>query len=57
LLALRFSIHVSGQHVADATLWIDAVSGLPVYREQTVTFPGGRMLVTESYEFVGRGTR
>jgi hypothetical protein len=52
LIALRFSIHLSGRHVADATLWLDAVSGLPVHREQTVSFPGGQMRVTESYDFV-----
>lgn len=51
LLALRFSIRVSGQHAADATLWLDPASGLPVHREQVVSFPGGQMLVTESYEF------
>lgn len=52
LLALRFAPHVSGQHTGDATLWVDPALGLPVHREQVVSFPGGRMHVTESYEFL-----
>lgn len=51
LVALRFSVHVAGQHAADATLWLDPDTGLPVLREQLVSFPGGQMSVTESYEF------
>jgi hypothetical protein len=52
LVALRFAIVVAGQHAADATLWLDPTSGLPVRREQVMSFPTGRMVVTESYEFL-----
>jgi hypothetical protein len=50
LTALRFVIYVSGEQVAEATLWLDPDSGLPVRREQVVAFPGGPMRVTESYD-------
>jgi hypothetical protein len=52
LVALRFAIHVAGQRAAEATLWADPDLRLPVRREQVVTFPGGRMVVTEAYELV-----
>jgi len=50
LTALRFLIYVSGEQVAEATLWLDPDSGLPVRREQVVAFPGGPMRVTETYD-------
>ena len=49
---LMFNIHVSGNVVADATLFVDQSSGMPVRRRQTVNFPGGSMDVVEEYEFV-----
>jgi hypothetical protein len=52
LVALRFAIHVAGQRAAEATLWVDPDLRLPVRREQMVSFPGGRMVVTEEYELV-----
>jgi hypothetical protein len=50
LIGLRFVIYVSGRQAAEATLWLDPHSGLPVRREQVVAFPGGAMTVTESYD-------
>jgi hypothetical protein len=50
LTALRFVIYVSWERVAEATLWLDPDSGLPVRREQVVAFPGGSMRVIESYD-------
>jgi hypothetical protein len=55
--ALTFQIAVEGQAVGDATLWLDAVTGLPQKREVNVHFKGegegeaasGTMHVTESY--------
>lgn len=46
---LTFDIAVSGKHVAEGKLWIDAVSGLPVRREQTVHFGSSTMRAFESY--------
>lgn len=51
-LALRFPIHVSGARTAEATLWLDRRTGLPVRRQQVVTFPNGSMRVIEQYDFV-----
>lgn len=50
-LGLRLPIYVSGTHTAEATLWLDRRTGLPVRREQVVTFPNGTMRVVEQYEF------
>jgi hypothetical protein len=55
--ALTFQIAVEGQAVGDATLWLDAVTGLPQKREVNVHFSGegegeaasGTMHVTETY--------
>jgi hypothetical protein len=54
--ALTFEIAVEGQPVGDATLWLDATTGLPLKREVNVRFTGegegdasGTMHVTESY--------
>lgn len=52
LTAIRFSIIVSGQRTAEATVWVDPATGLPVHRVQVVNFPSGQMRVTESYEFL-----
>jgi hypothetical protein len=41
---------VSGTHTADAVLWIDVSTLLPVRREQIVRFPGGSMTVVEHFE-------
>jgi hypothetical protein len=49
-VGVRFEIHVSGTHTADAVLWIDASTLLPVRREQIVRFPGGSMTVVEHFE-------
>ncbi len=49
--SLVFTIFVAGTRAAEATLWFDPVTGLPVRREQIVSFPGGTMRVTESYDF------
>lgn len=48
--ALRFDIHVSGARMAEALLLVDTNTGLPVRREQVVSFPGGSMTVVEEYE-------
>jgi len=54
--ALGFQISVEGQNVGDATLWLDAATGLPVKREVRVHFSGesdgsasGTMRVSETY--------
>jgi hypothetical protein len=55
--ALAFDINVDGQKAADATLWLDAATGLPLKREVNVHFSGegddgatsGTMHVSESY--------
>ncbi len=46
---LTFDIAVSGKHVAEGKLWIDAETGLPVRREQTVHFGSSTMRAVESY--------
>lgn len=51
-LALRLPIYVSGARTAEATLWLDRRTGLPVQRDQVVTFPSGSMRVVEQYEFL-----
>jgi hypothetical protein len=48
--AMSFRVLVSDDHVADATLWWDPTNELPVERHQIVRFPGGEMLVRESYQ-------
>jgi hypothetical protein len=50
MTALSFEIHVAGEQAAEATLWLDPDTGWPVHRRQVVTFPGGRMMVTEGYD-------
>jgi hypothetical protein len=45
---IHFGIVVSGQRVADATVWLDA-DGRLVGRDQVVRFPGGEMRVVERY--------
>jgi hypothetical protein len=54
--ALSFEIAVEGHPVGDATLWLDAATGLPLRREVNVHFSGegeggasGVMHVTETY--------
>lgn len=47
--ALTFSLRVAGTDAADVTLWLDAATGWPAGRDQTVAFPGGTMTVTERY--------
>ena len=51
LLRFDFGLVVAGEPSGTASLWIDAVSRLPVRREQTVQFDTGEMRVTEFYEF------
>ncbi|HSJ24329.1 MAG TPA: hypothetical protein VK929_06670 [Longimicrobiales bacterium] len=51
-VAWRFDIIVAGSRTAEATLWLDRATGLPLERRQVVTFPGGEMTVTETYDFV-----
>ena len=46
---LRFALRVAGTEAAEATLWIDPATGLPVRRNQTTDFPGGTMTVVERY--------
>ncbi|MDX1530525.1 MAG: hypothetical protein R3362_03275 [Rhodothermales bacterium] len=46
---LHFGIRVSGTDSGAATLWLDAETGLPVRRAQTVRFPDGTMEVEEHY--------
>jgi hypothetical protein len=54
--ALSFEISVEGHAVGDATLWLDAATGLPLKREVNVHFSGegeggasGTMHVSETY--------
>jgi hypothetical protein len=51
LLRFDFGLVVAGQPSGTASLWIDAVSRLPLRREQTVQFASGEMKVIEVYEF------
>ena len=46
---LDFGIVVDGDPVANARLWIDVETRLPLRREQNVEFPGGTMKVVEIY--------
>lgn len=50
-----FDIFVRGEPAAKAMLWLNAETGLPVQREQTVRFPGGEMKAVEIYEVVEIG--
>lgn len=47
--ALHFKLRVAGTEAADITLWLDAETGWPAGRDQTVAFPNGTMTVTERY--------
>lgn len=47
--AFSFTVVVGGQRSAVARLWVDAATGLPVRRTQTVSFPEGEMRVLEQY--------
>jgi hypothetical protein len=47
--ALEFTLRVDGTDAADVTLWLDAETGWPVGRDQTVAFPDGTMTVEERY--------
>lgn len=47
--ALRFALRVAGTEAAEAMLWLDTATGLPVRRDQTTDFPGGTMTVVERY--------
>jgi len=50
-----FDIEIDGKRVASAKLWLDATTGLPARREQTVRFPSGTMTVVETYDrFIAR---
>lgn len=51
-VAWRFAIVVAGSETAEATLWLDLATGLPLERRQVVRFPGGEMTVTETYDVV-----
>ncbi len=50
-IRMHFDIHVNGARTADATLWLDGATGLPLRREQVVRFPTGEMRVVERYGF------
>lgn len=47
--ALTFTLSVDGTDAADVTLWLDAETGWPLGRDQTVAFPDGSMNVAERY--------
>lgn len=47
--AFSFTVVVGGQPSAVARLWVDARTGLPVRRTQTVRFSEGEMRVLEQY--------
>jgi hypothetical protein len=48
---LRFTVRVEGEDTAEATLYLDAATGLPLLRTQTVEMEmaSGRMVVEERY--------
>ncbi len=46
---VHFDITVAGQSVGKGTLWLNPENGMPVKREQTVSFPEGEMKVVETY--------
>lgn len=48
---LEFKITAKGKPVAEAVLWLDAKTGLPVHRTQTVHFEKEDMNVVERYQF------
>lgn len=48
-LALAFDIHVGGRRTAQAVLWLDEETELPLRRVQTVRFAQGTMTVEEDY--------
>jgi hypothetical protein len=47
--AFSFTVVVGGQPSALARLWVDADTGMPIRRTQTVSFPEGEMRVLEQY--------
>jgi hypothetical protein len=47
--SIEFAISVDGARVAEATLFLDRTTGLPVVRRQVVHFPEGEMRVVEEY--------
>jgi hypothetical protein len=47
--ALTFTLNVGGTDAADVTFWLDAATGWPLGRDQTVVFPDGTMTVAERY--------
>lgn len=49
---LQFDVWVAGQHSAEATLWLDEASGLPLWRDQRTIFEQGDMQVRESYSLL-----
>ncbi|MEM9998384.1 MAG: hypothetical protein AAF809_11835 [Bacteroidota bacterium] len=49
LRPLTFAIQVDAQPSGTAALWLDAETGLPSERTQTVAFPDGTMEVVERY--------
>lgn len=46
---LGFTLRVDGTDAAEAELHLDAETGLPLLRRQTVAFPAGVMVVEEQY--------
>ncbi|HLT47532.1 MAG TPA: hypothetical protein VK002_09920 [Rubricoccaceae bacterium] len=46
---LRFTVRVDGVDTAEAVLHLDAATGLPLRRTQTVAFPTGPLVVEERY--------
>ena len=46
---IHFQLSVGGRPSGEATLWLDAETGLPLRREQRTQFPNGDMHVVERY--------
>lgn len=49
---ITFQLTVDEQPSGEATLWLDPQTGLPLQRNQIVTFEFGDMLVTEIYQSI-----
>lgn len=48
-VVFSFTVVVSGEDSGSATLWVHPETGLPLKREQVVSFENGEMRVTETY--------
>lgn len=49
MMRIQFDLEVSKIPVGQATVWLDAKTGLPYLREQVVQFPEGEMVVREQF--------